>query len=120
VSLGNRHDMQWVEVSLRWPGGEVTDGAAASTLSRESKALAACTAVVGCLEPVLHAAKLNVEVEQVVIQRIGSDEWVLVHAALIGLDAPLSLLGSATVHDDVVTAGTKALLDAVNRKLFPA
>lgn len=119
VAIGNEGHSEWVEVSLRWPNNESTQGTGSSGRTREGRARGATTAVLECLDKALSLISATIEVDQIVIQRVGAADWVLVHAILFEGRDSLALLGSAMVHDDVATAAARALLDAVNRKLPP-
>ena len=118
VALGNQGDSEWVEVSLRWPDGVITDGTGSSGRSREARARGATTAVVECLDKALAARKATVEVDATAIHRLGGHDWILVQATFYEGGGATPLLGSALVHDDVATAAARGLLNAVNRKLL--
>ena len=117
VGLGTKGTAEWVEVSLRWPNGEQTEGSGAAGKSRSARARGAAAATLECLDRRLSAKKATVEIENIVLHRMGTEEWVLVHCVFYESDGQTSLLGSALIHDDVATAASRALLNAVNRKL---
>lgn len=118
VGLGSKGESEWVEVALRWPEGEQTSGSGAAGRSRSARARGAAAATLECLDHRLSAKKANVEIENIVLHRMGAEEWVLVHCAYYEADGSTSLLGSALIHDDMATAAARALLNAVNRKLL--
>ena len=118
VALGNKGDSEWVEVSLRWPDGSITEGAGSSGRSREARARGATTAVVECLDKALAARKATIEVDATDIHRVGGHEWLLVQATFYEGGGATALLGSAELHDDVATAAARGLLNAINRKLL--
>ena len=60
----------------------------------------------------------TVEVNAVELHTVGEIEWVLVHLFFYWHGKATPLLGSAQVADDVASAASRALLDAVNRKLL--
>lgn len=119
VALGTENQNEWVEVTLRWPNNESTQGSGASGRSREGRARGATTATIECLDKALGAVSATVEIDHILIQRVGAADWVLVHAVFYQGADSLPLLGSALIHDDVATAAARALLDALNRKLPP-
>lgn len=107
----------WVKVGLTWPDGDATEGAASIGLTRESRARGAAAAAVRALEPVLTPMGSALDVDHVVLQQLGSDLSVTVHALYHDKGAAVPLVGSALIHDDVATAAARAVLQAVNRKL---
>ncbi|HEX2051025.1 MAG TPA: hypothetical protein VHJ34_10405 [Actinomycetota bacterium] len=107
----------WVKVGLTWPDGESTEGAASIGLTRESRARGAAAAAVRALEPVLAPTGSALDVDHVVLQQLGSDLSVTVHALYHDKGAAVPLVGSALIHDDVASAAARAVLQAVNRKL---
>lgn len=117
VVFASKGSAGWVKVALRWPDGEVTEGAGAATGSREARARGATLATLNALEPALIAKGTSLEIDQVVVHRIGQTDAVLVRAVLYDGSAPVPLVGSAVVEDDVATAAVRALLHAINRKL---
>lgn len=118
IGIGSRDNLHWVEVSLRWPDGKSTNGSGAAGSSRQTRARGAAVAVVECLDPLLRATKMTAEVDQVEIHRIGGGEWVLTHATLYEGRTSIPLLGTCQLQDDASSAAAKAMLDAINRRLF--
>lgn len=117
VVLASKGSTGWVKVTLRWPGGETTEGAGATTATREARARGATIALLRALEPALAARGAKLDVEQVLIHRIGSGECVLVRGLYAEGGTNTAVVGSALIHDDVATAAVHALLHAINRKL---
>jgi hypothetical protein len=117
VVLASKGSTGWVKVTLRWPGGETTEGAGATTATREARARGATIALLRALEPALAARAAKLDVEQVLIARIGSGECVLVRGLFAEGGTSTPVVGSALIHDDVATAAVHALLHAINRKL---
>lgn len=116
VVFANKGNTGWVKVALRWPDGEVTEGASSSGASREARARGAATALQQAIQPMLSGGAA-LEVDHVMIQQVGVSESVLVRAVFSESGQVTPLLGSAIIHDDVATASVHALLQAVNRKL---
>lgn len=117
VVLASKGTSGWVKVILRWPDGETTEGAGATTSSREARARGATIALLRALEPVLSAHAAKLDVEQVLIHRIGSGECVLVRGLFSDDGTNTPIVGSSLIHDDVASAAVRALLHAINRKL---
>lgn len=69
------------------------------------------------MKPVLEDHQSAVDVDQVVVQRIGSNDSVVVRAIFYENGTSVPVIGSALVHDDVATASVRAMLQALNRKL---
>ena len=120
VVLASKGATGWVKVTLRWPDGESTEGAGAATSTREARARGATIALLRALEPALSARAAKLDVEQVLIHRIGSGECVLVRGLFTENGTNTPIVGSALIYDDVASAAVRALLHAINRKLqFP-
>ena len=117
VVLASKGTSGWVKVTLRWPDGHTTEGAGATTSSREARARGATIALLRALEPALSAATAKLDVEQVLIHRIGSGDCVLVRGLFSENGTNTPIVGSALIHDDVASAAVRALLHAINRKL---
>jgi hypothetical protein len=117
VVLASRGESGWVKVALKWPDGETTEGASAAGASREARARGATAALMQAMAPVLESHKAAVDVDQVVVQRIGSNDSVVVRAIYYENGTSVPVIGSALVHDDVATASVRAMLQALNRKL---
>lgn len=117
VGMGTRSGSEWVEVELQWPTGETTQGSGPSGRSRESRARGAATATLECLDKALATKKATVELENIVIHRMGPADWVLVHCSFYDQAGETALMGSALILDDLATAASRALLNALNRKL---
>jgi hypothetical protein len=117
VVLASKGDSGWVKVALRWPDGETTEGAGSAGVTRETRARGATVALLQALEPQLRARRSRVDVDHVLIHRVGVADSVLVRAVFYSGGGALPLIGSAMVYDDVATAAVQALLQAVNRKL---
>lgn len=108
-----------IKVTLIWPDGGRTQGSAPAGTSRELQARAAMQATVEALAPALDARHTRVEVEHAFLQAMGADEAIVVKATVYEGDEPTLVTGAVLVEDDVASAGVRALLHAVNRKLRP-
>jgi hypothetical protein len=107
----------WVKVALQWPGGEITEGVGVSGASREARARGAAAALLQALRPRLEPGGARVDVEHVVLHRMGQGETVVVRATYYGRQGAAALVGVALLHDDAASATVRALLHALNRKL---
>ena len=117
VVMATKGSGGWIKVGLRWPDGEVTEGAGAAGPTRDARARGAMMAVVQALEPKLAPTGGSVEVDHVMIHRLGSSDSVLCRANYFQGGSVEPVVGSALVYDDVATAAVRALLHAINRKL---
>ncbi len=120
VVLSSSGETGWVKVTLRWLDETTTEGAGAATSSRDSRARAASAALQQALDPVLKARGAHLDVHQILLQPIGTNDSVLVQGFYSEKGTVTPFVGSAIVHDDVATAAVHALLQAVNRKLESA
>ncbi len=119
VRLNAEGSAKTVHVALAWPDGGRTQGTATAGTSRELQARAAMQATVEALAPALDARDMRVEVEHAFLQAMGADEAVVVKATVYEGNEPTPVTGAVLVEDEVVSAGVRALLHAVNRKLRP-
>jgi hypothetical protein len=117
VSFSSRGSSGWVEVGIRWPSGEETEGSGEAGASRDARARAAVTALLEALEPALASKDARIDIDHVFIHRIGSTDSVIVRATFYEQKAPIPVVGCAIVYDDVASAAVRALLHAINRKL---
>jgi hypothetical protein len=107
----------WVKVGLRWPDGEMTEGADVIGSTRESRARGAARAVHRAIEAVLAKRNTALDIEHVMVQRLGTNDSVTVSIVLHEDGQSTPLVGSALIYDDVATAAVHAALHALNRKL---
>lgn len=117
IVSATRGDSGWVRVGLRWPDGEVTEGAGAAGATRDSRARGSVNAVQQALEPLLASRNVSLDLEHLLISRMGSNDSVIVKVGWHEGGNATILVGSALVEDDIATATVRALLQAVNRKL---
>ena len=117
VVFATKGSSGWVKVALKWPDGEITEGTLTVGGTRDTRARAAVRALQQALEPALSKRNAAVDVDQVLIQRVGGNESVIVHAQYSAPGSTTPLVGSAIIHDDIATASVRALLHALNRKL---
>ena len=117
VVFASKGNAGWVKVALRWPDGELTEGADVCGATREARGRAAAVAVQRSLETRMFKRNAVLDIEDVLIQRLGSDESVTVRAVIHEPGGHTPLVGSALIYDDVATASVHATLHALNRKL---
>jgi hypothetical protein len=117
VVIASKGDSGWVKVALRWPDGSSTEGAGAAGLSREARARGAAQALLQALQPALGPEGAKLEVDQVLLQQLGTSDTVIARVVLYDQGIASPLVGSALVYDDVATAAVRAILQSINRKL---
>lgn len=117
VEVTKGRDSEWVKVILSHPGGGVTEGSCTGGGSRLGRGKAAVIATLRALEPRLADRKASVDLESLTVQRVDAADIVCVRAAFYEGGVAISLLGSASIEDDISSASIKALLQALNRKL---
>jgi hypothetical protein len=117
VVLASKGHSGWVRVGLRWPDGEVTEGAGVAGSTRESRARGASLAVQQALEPMLTTNDESLDVDQVLIAQLGVEDSVTVKLMWHEGRRSTALVGSALIDDDVASATVRAFLQAINRKL---
>jgi hypothetical protein len=117
VIFANTGTTGWVKVALRWPDGELTEGSGDVGATRESRARGAGTAVVGALDSWLTKRNAVLDLESVVVQPVGTNACVTVHAVMHDDVSTTPLVGAALIYDDVATAAVHAMLHALNRKI---
>lgn len=108
-----------IRVLLGWPEGVRSEGNASAGTSRELQARAAMEATVEALAPALAVRSMRVEIEHAFVQAMGRDEAVVVKATVYEGDEATGVTGAVLVDDEVASAGVRALLHAINRKLRP-
>jgi hypothetical protein len=117
VVFASKGHSGWVRVGLRWPDGEVTEGAGVAGATRESRARGASLAVQQALEPMLTTNDVSLDVDQVLIAQLGVEDSVTVKLMWHEGRRSTALVGSALIDDDVASATVRAFLQAINRKL---
>ncbi|MGH2788320.1 MAG: hypothetical protein ACRDJV_10475 [Actinomycetota bacterium] len=117
VVLASKGRSGWVRVGLRWPDGEVTEGAGVAGATRESRARGASLAVQQALEPVMTTNDVSLDVDQVLINQLGVADSVTVKLMWHEGRRSTALVGSALIDDDVASATVRAFLQAINRKI---
>lgn len=105
----------WIRVTLRWPDGSLTQGAAQASERRPSRARGAAEATLRALADVATEKGLTLEIDEVAERTVAGRSSVLVHVFSEGGGKKLSLMGSAFVGDDIGSATVKAFLNAVDR-----
>jgi hypothetical protein len=117
VVFASKGDSGWVKVALRWPDGTSTEGAGAAGSSREARARGAAQALLQALQPALGPVGAKLDVDQVLLQQLGTNDTVIARVVLYDHGIASPLVGSALVYDDVATAAVRAILQSINRKL---
>lgn len=117
VVLASKGEEGWVKVALRWPDGKMSEGEGAAGATRDARARGASIALISALSPVLERMDSRVDVDHLLIHRVGANDSVLVRAIFYEKGAVTPLVGSALIYDDVATAAVRAILQAINRKI---
>lgn len=107
----------WVRVCLESPDGEVLEAAVLVGPSREERARGAAAATIKALQPRLEALDVRLSLQSVVVQNDVQTPCVQCRSALHDSGQEITLVGTATIRDDVATAAAKAILQSLNRKL---
>jgi hypothetical protein len=116
VVFASKGNTGWVKVTLQWPNGELTEGAEAAGVTRESRARSAAMAVRRALDSWLAKNNAALDVEDVIMQQLGTSDSVTIRLVVHEEGGSTALVGSALVYDDIATAAVHATLHALNRK----
>ena len=116
VVFASKGNTGWVKVTLQWPNGELTEGAESAGVTRESRARGAAMAVRRALDSWLSKNNAALDVEDVIMQQLGTSESVTIRLVIHEEGGSTALVGSALVYDDIATAAVHATLHALNRK----
>jgi hypothetical protein len=116
VVFASKGNTGWVKVTLQWPNGEVSEGAEAAGVTRESRARGAAMAVRRALDSWLSKKNAALDVEDVVIQQLGASDSVTIRLVIHEESGSTPLVGSALIYDDIATASVHATMHALNRK----
>jgi hypothetical protein len=116
VVFASKGNTGWVKVTLQWPNGELTEGAEAAGVTRESRARGAAMAVRRALDSWLTKNNAALDVEDVLMQQLGTSDSVTIRLVIHEEGGSTALVGSALIYDDIATAAVHAALHALNRK----
>ena len=117
LMIAPQGDSDRINVGIRWDTDESEGGAVASAANREARARAAAEALAQAIEQGLAGRHSGVEVDSVVVHKIGNSDSVTVKANYREEGVVTPVVGTALINDDVASATAKALLQALNRKL---
>ena len=117
VLIGSMSNGNRIDVELRWPDGKTTSGGAAGGQSREERLRATAAAVVEALRPAVEGDRVDLVLAGVNAQETGDGAIVVVRLNWNDPKGSVPLIGAALLGDDLVVGATRAVLDAVNRKL---
>lgn len=118
VEITKGRESEWVKVVLAHPSGDSTEGSCTGGGSRLARGKAAAIATLRALDATLAERRASVDLESLTIQRVDASDIVCVRAAFYEGGVGISLLGTASIEDDISSASIKALLQALNRKLL--
>ena len=118
ILTGAEDGRSWTRIRLRWANGEATEGQADLGDTPRARARGGVSAAIQALGPVLRQLGARLDVEDVLVQPLGAGSSVIVRATYRHGSTATEVVGSSIVRDDVAGAAVRALLHAVNRKLF--
>ena len=117
LMIAPQGDSDRINVGIRWDATESEGGAVATTANREARARAAAEALAQAIGQGLTGRHSGVEIDSVVVHKIGNSDSVTVKANYREEGIVTAVIGTALINDDVASATAKALLQALNRKL---
>ena len=120
LMIAPQGDADRINVGIRWAETESEGGSVATAANREARARAAAEALAQAIEQGLTGRHSGVEIDNVVVHKIGNADSVTVKANFREEGVVTPVVGTAFINDDVASATAKALLQALNRKLARA
>jgi hypothetical protein len=117
IELAKAMDSEWVKVVLRHPDGAMSEGSCTGGGSRVGRGKAAVIAALRALDANITSKRAAVDLENLSIQRVDTQDAVSVALSFTEGTLRLTLLGTAVIEDDIASASIKALMQALNRKL---
>jgi hypothetical protein len=118
IVVGTRGDSGWTRLGLKAPDGERFEGSAPLYPSRDARARAVVAALMQALEVPLERLSARVEVKDLFVYSGYPESVVVVQVVWHQDGQAISLAGSAIATDDPASAGARAILHALNRKLL--
>ena len=107
----------WAKLNLRLPNGELREGAAPISPSKDARARAGVAALLDALQEPVGKMNARIELKNLFVHDMYQDGFVVVQVLFSRNGEMLTLTGSAAIGDDMAAAGAKAALHALNRKL---
>lgn len=117
VLIGSTSSGARVDVELRWPDGKTTNGGAHAGNTRDERLRATAEAVVEALRPALIGDRIDLVLSGANAQETVDGTVVMVRLKWNDPRGSVPLIGAALLGDDLVVGTTRAVLDAVNRKI---
>ena len=118
IVVGTRADSGWTRLGLKAPDGERFEGSAPLYPSKDARARAVVTALMQALEVPLERLSARVEVKDLFVYSGYPESIVVVKVVWHQDGQAIPLAGSAIASDDPASAGARAILHALNRKLL--
>jgi hypothetical protein len=118
IVVGTRGDSGWTRLGLKSPDGERFEGSAPLYPSRDARARAVVAALMQALEVPLERLSAQVEVKDLFVYSGYPESVVVVQVVWHQNGQSVALAGSAIATDDPASAGARAILHALNRKLL--
>ena len=107
----------WAKLNLRLPNGDLSEGAAPISHSKDARARAGVVALIDALQEPISKLNARLELKNLFVQDMYQEGFVVVQVLFSRNGENVTLTGSATIGDDMAAAGAKATLHALNRKL---
>ena len=107
----------WAKLNLRMPNGEVREGAAPISPSKDARARAGVSALIDALQEPVAKMNTRLELKNLFVHDMYQDGFIVVQVAFGRNGDMQTLTGSAAIGDDMAAAGAKAALHALNRRL---
>lgn len=118
IVVGTRADSGWTRLGLKAPDGERFEGSAPLYPSKDARARAVVAALMQALEVPLERLSARVEVKDLFVYSGYPESIVVVQVVWHQDGQAIPLAGSAIASDDPASAGARAILHALNRKLL--
>lgn len=110
-------EKSWVKIEIRWPDGRITQSARYIGARKADRARSAAAALITALEERFEGQGVSIEIDDLLIHKLGGPESVVVRAAFSEAGKTTLVAGTAIVQDDICNAAVRAVLHAVNRSL---
>lgn len=120
VVIGSSPVGSRIDVELKWPDGKTTNGGATAGATRDERLRATAEAVIDALRPAVESDRVDLSLSGASAQETGDGTVVVVRLKWSDVRGTTALIGAALLGDDLVLGATRAVLDAVNRKLTGA
>lgn len=107
----------WAKLNVKLPNGEMREGAAPISPSKDARARAGVAALLDALQEPVAKMSVRLELKNLFVHDVYQDGFIVVQVQFNQHGESLTLTGSAAIGEDLAAAGAKAALHALNRKL---